>query len=90
MIALNGADYSARYSGHYFLAVLVATDECRRDVRQLLNLLQRRHSHLALDRVAGKNRAMELESHFAGDEIHIAANLGWQRRCQQPMSHQPT
>ncbi len=31
---------------------------------------------------------MKLKLHFAGDEVHVAADFCRQGRCQQPMDHQ--
>ena len=39
-LGLRTANYATRYSGHYLLAVLIAADECGREVCQLLHFLQ--------------------------------------------------
>ena len=79
---------SLRVSGHHFFAVLIATDKVRSHVDVFFAGLEFYDASFTLDRVAGEHGTMKLKSHFASDEVHIAADLRRYCRGEQTMDHQ--
>ena len=57
--------------------MLIAADERRCDVRQLFNRFQFGDRHITDNRVVREHGTKKLKRHFPGDEVHIAAYLGW-------------
>src|SRR5436853_7755571 len=79
---------SLRVSGHHFFAMLIATDKVRAHVDVFFARLEFYDASFTLDGVAGEHGPMKLKSHFASDEVHIAADLRRDCRSEQTVHHQ--
>jgi hypothetical protein len=83
------ANNSLRVSGHHFLTKLITADKLGAHLKISVGWLELDNGAFATYRVAGKDGAVKLKFHFTGNEIHVAANFGGDRRSQQAMDHQP-
>src|SRR6476660_8845304 len=73
-------NHTACFPGHHFFPVLVAADPTGDHLDQVFRRFHLDHQHLTGNRVAGEDRSMKLEVHFARNEVEIATYLGWQSR----------
>src|SRR5688500_17100143 len=75
-------------AAHHLFAVLVAADPRGLEMRVGRGLGQLFQRHLAAHGVAAEDGAQEAERHLPRDEVDAAADLGRERRRQQPVNHQ--
>ena len=70
------ADYTCCVAGHHFFAMLVSANKLCADIEVMLRRFQPDNNAFAVDRVAGKYRAMKFKVQLAGDEVYVPTNLG--------------